>query len=653
MADLYLYDGIGPGSAKNLIDGLNKIKGSVVLRINSGGGSVFEGLAIYNAIQRRGQVTVKIDGLAASIASLIAMAGNRTEMAENALLMIHNPWSDTSGDSADLRKQAELLDKAKTSMLSAYAGRTGKPEAEISQIMDAETWFTAEEALQHKLIDAIYQPLSMAAQYVGIEHFNLPDRIKAMTTASSSTTQPATNHADVQAQLAELATIKADQKRRDDISNYFASVNKSFPGVATDDLLKICLSKSTISLDAAREIFMTRLGTGQEPIMQTTVRINPQSGQVEEYHPRASFGPNAHHGEFMEAAVDALMLKNNIRPAKPHPAARDVMGMSLTDMARTMVGQAGGTIRRGLFGIRQETSGDVIKAALTTSDFPLLLENVASKSLMHGYDTEPASHRLWVNQTDVPDFKTQKRVALSEAPDLELVNERGEYRHGAMQEKGEGFALQTFGKIISLTRQMIINDDLNAFTKIPNALGRSASRLEADKVYAILTGNPTMADAKALFHADHHNLMTAAALSITSLGAARAAMRKQQGMQGAILNIVPRFLIVPAALESEAEQLVSSLVDPTKQNATPQHAWIRGLEIVVDARLDASNDKSWYLAADFNQVDTIEVAYLQGQRGAFIDQEEHFDSDALKIKCRLDFQAAAIDWIGLIKNPGA
>jgi len=653
MADLYLYDGIGPGSAKNLIDGLNKIKGSVVLRINSGGGSVFEGLAIYNAIQRRGQVTVKIDGLAASIASLIAMAGNRIEMAENALLMIHNPWSDTSGDSADLRKQAELLDKAKTSMLSAYAGRTGKPEAEISQIMDAETWFTAEEALAHKLIDSIYQPLSMAAQYVGIEHFNLPDRIKAMTTASSSTTQPKTNTVDVQGQLAELATIKAEQKRRDDISNYFAYVNKSFPGVATDDLLKNCLSKPTISLDAAREIFMTRLGAGQEPTLQNTVRINPETGRVEDYQPRASFGPNTHHGEFMEAAVYALMLKNNIRPAKPHPAARDVMGMSLTDMARTMVGQAGGTVRRGLFGIRQETSGDVIKAALTTSDFPLLLENVASKSLMHGYDTEPASHRLWVNQTDVPDFKTQKRVALSEAPDLELVNERGEYRHGAMQEKGAGFALQTFGKIISLTRQMIINDDLNAFTKIPNALGRSASRLEADKVYAILTGNPTMADAKALFHADHHNLMTAAALSITSLGAARAAMRKQQGMQGAILNIVPRFLIVPAALESEAEQLVSSLVDPTKQNATPQHAWIRGLEIVVDARLDASNDKSWYLAADFNQVDTIEIAYLQGQRGAFIDQEEHFDSDALKIKCRLDFQAAAIDWIGLIKNPGA
>lgn len=329
------------------------------------------------------------------------------------------------------------------------------------------------------------------------------------------------------------------------------------------------------------------------------------------------------------------------------------MRMSLADIARTMVGQSGGTIRRGMFGIRQETAQDVIKAAMTSSDFPLLLENVAAKSLMNGYDSEPASHRIWVKTTDSPDFKMQKRVVLSEAPNLQLIREGGEYTYGYMKEKGEGFYLQTFGKMVSLTRQAMINDDLEAFTKIPDGLGRSAARLEADKVYSILTGNPAMADTKALFHADHNNLMTAGALSITTLGVARTAMRKQTSMNGAILNIVPRFLIVPAALESTAEQLIASLVDPTKQNATPQLAWIRGLEIVVDARLDADSDTAWYLAADSNQVDTVEIAYLQGQRGAFIDQEQNFDSDNLKIKCRLDFQAAPIDWIGLIKNPGA
>jgi len=638
MAELYLYESIETGSAKAFIDQLNATKGAITVRINSGGGSVFEGLAMYNAIKQRGQVKTQIDGLAASIASLIAMAGSRIEMASNALIMVHNPYGGMSGDSSELRKQAELLDKVKAAMIEAYATKTGKTVAEISQIMDAETWYTAEEAKHHNLIDSIYAPLQMAAHYIGIEKFNLPSRILAMT-------QNAQKHdPDTQAKLDELAAIKAEQVRQGGVEAKFKPFIK-MTGVS--DLLNDCLEDRSISEKRAVELLHIRLGQGLEPTAGHFVhRVDEGTGRLE-------YGRNDHHKDFLRAATDALLLKNNIKPKLLHPAAHDVMGMSLTDMAKTMVGQAGGTIRRGLFGARSETSQDVIKAAMTTSDFPLLLENVASKSLMSGYDSEPASHRVWVNQTDVSDFKTQKRVALSEAPGLELINERGEYKHGAMYEKGEGFALQTFGKIISLSRQMMINDDLNALTKIPNALGRSAARLEADKVYGILTGNPAMADGTALFHANHNNLMTAAALSIDSLGFARASMRKQKGMQGAILNIVPRFLIVPAALESEAEQLVETLVDPTRQNATPQHAWIRGLEIVVDARLDENSSVSWYLAADFNQVDTIEVAYLQGQRGAFIDQQENFDSDALKVKCRLDFQAAPIDWIGLIKNPGA
>ncbi len=639
MTELYLYNSIETGSAKAFVDQLNGSKGETTVRINSGGGSVFEGLAIYNTIKRHGKVVVKVDGLAASIASLIAMAGSRVEMASNALIMIHNPWGGMSGGSSELRKQADLLDKAKTAMIEAYVAKTGKPSSEISKIMDDETWFTAEEALQYKLIDSIYEPLQAAAQYIGLENFNIPHRILAMTKDNQIKYDP-----DTQAKLKELESIKAEQARLGEIESKF----KPFMAMnGVRDLLGDCLSDRSISERQAIELLHARLGQGMEP----TAGNFHHRVDVDDY--RVSNGRNDHHKEFLAAATDALMLKSNIKPSILHPAAHDVAGMSLTDIARTMVGQAGGTVRRGLFGVKSETSHDVIRAAMTTSDFPLLLENVASKSLMSGYDNEPASHRAWVKQTDVPDFKQQKRVALSEAPELELIGERSEYRHGSLKEKGEGFALQTFGKIISLSRQMLINDDLNSFTQIPNALGRSAARLEADKVYGILNGNPVMADGLNLFHATHKNLMTAAHLSITSLAEARAVMRKQKGMQGAILNIVPRFLIVPASLESEAEQLVATLVDPTKQNATPNHAWIRGLEIVVDARLDDVSEVSWFLAADHNQVDTVEVAYLQGQRGAFIDQEESFDSDALKIKCRLDFQAAPIDWLGLIKNPGA
>ena len=666
MPELFLYDAIVSGSAKQFISQLEAAKGAVAVRINSGGGSVFEGLAIYNAMVRRGQITVKIDGLAASIASLIALGGSRVEMASNALMMLHNPWSDAAGDSRELRKQAELLDKAKQSMLSAYEAKTGRDKTEISSILDNETWFTADEALAYGLIDAIYEPLKIAAHYQGIERFQLPDKIKSrITTMTQQNPTPDNTSAingafdsETQAKLHRLAAIEAEQARQSDIRAKFALMTKRGEPLSPrfEMLMQACLEKKAITPDAAVAMIHMEMGRDMEATTGNYALHTNEDGSLT--MPSASrshieWGNNSHHDEFIQAATDALLIKNNIRLVKPHVAARDVLGMSLSDIARTMVGQSGGTIRRGLFGMRKESGHDVLKAALTTSDFPLLLENVASKALMNGYESEPATHRAWVNSTEVPDFKMQKRVALSEAPDLDLILEGGEYKHGAMQEKGEGFALQTFGKLINLTRQAIINDDLSAFTKIPNALGRSASRLEADKVYDILMNNPAMADGYALFHANHNNLMTGSALGIDSLGKARAAMRKQKGLQGATLNIVPRFLIVPAALESLAEQLVSSLVDPSKQNATPQHAWIRGLEIVVDARLDDDNEKSWYLAADFNQVDTIEIAYLSGQRGAFISQEESFDNDSLRVKCRLDFQAAPIDWIGLIKNPGA
>ncbi|MEQ1638972.1 MAG: ClpP-like prohead protease/major capsid protein fusion protein [Methylococcales bacterium] len=650
MADLFLYDSIDKGSAKTFIDQLNAAKGAVTVRINSGGGSVFEGLAIFNAIKRHGKVTVKIDGLAASIASLIAVGGDRVEMANNALLMIHNPWLYADGDSAALRKQADILDQVKSSMLQAYCGKSGKTTDEIAAIMDAETWYTADEAKNQKLIDAIYNPPQANAQYIGIEKFtNLPDRIKNMTqSANQSPTTSTTVSPEIQARLDELDAIKAEIYRKDEIRAKFTPWAK-IPGIT--DLMNSLVNNRSVTAEDATAKLLAKLGEGMEPTAaHFPHRIDPYTGQAEDAYNSIQFGANAHHNDFIAAATDAILIKNGLRPKYAHPAARDLQGMSIVEMARTMLSQSGGTVRRSLFGFKGEKSTDVIKAALTSSDFPQLLENVAGKSLMSGYDNEPASHKLWTKESLVPDFKLQKRVAVSEAPNLELVKESGEYKYGNMNEKGMGFFMETYGKILELSRQAIINDDLNAFTTIPNGLGRSASRLESDKVYAILTGNPLMSDAKELFHEDHKNLITSAgALSVASLGHARAKLRRQRGMQDAILNVVPKFLILPATLESLAEQLIFSKIDPSKQNDTLQNAWINSLQIVVDARLDESSESTWYSAADYNQVDTIEVAYLTDQRGAFMEQEQNFDTDGLKIKCRLDFAGMAVDWIGLIK----
>jgi hypothetical protein len=184
--------------------------------------------------------------------------------------------------------------------------------------------------------------------------------------------------------------------------------------------------------------------------------------------------------------------------------------------------------------------------------------------------------------------------------------------------------------------------------------GNSIAQLESDVVWGIITANPAMADGNALFHTTHKNLAgTGTALAVDAVGAARAAMALQTGFdKKTVLNIRPAFLIVPAALELKAEQLVAqNLVPADSTKVVPQS--IRTLSPISEPRLDAASPTAWYLAASPNQIDTIEYAYLEGQQGAYIETRNGFDVDGVEIKCRLDFGAKAIDWRGLYKNPGA
>lgn len=164
-ADVFLYDEIG-GFGVNARDFISEIRASgakkINLRINSPGGSVFDGLAIYNFLKEQ-DVTVQVDGLAASIASIIAMAGKEVRIASNGFLMIHNPWGGAMGDSDEMRQTADLLDKIRDSLVGTYAKKTGKDAETIKRWMDEETWFSAEEAKENGFVDTITDEVSFSA----------------------------------------------------------------------------------------------------------------------------------------------------------------------------------------------------------------------------------------------------------------------------------------------------------------------------------------------------------------------------------------------------------------------------------------------------------------------------------------------------------
>lgn len=183
-AEILIYEQIGEGffteglTAKQFVQdlaGLGEVK-TLNIRINSPGGSVFDGNAIYNALRSHGaKVHVFIDGLAASIASVIAMAGDTITMPENAMLMIHDPWSVVVGSADDMRKQADAMDKMKLGLVAAYHRKSGKDKDEIADLMSAETWMTASEAKEMGFADVVEAPVAIAAS---AEKFELLGKFK-------------------------------------------------------------------------------------------------------------------------------------------------------------------------------------------------------------------------------------------------------------------------------------------------------------------------------------------------------------------------------------------------------------------------------------------------------------------------------------------
>ena len=653
-ADLFIYSDIGEswwGESVAAADFVRDIAAldvdNITLRINSYGGSVSDGIAIYNAIKRHpAKVTTCIDGIAASIASLIAMAGDSVEMAENATLMIHAPWTYADGNSADLRCAADMLDVWAQAMATSYANKTGKPVDEMLALLTdgAEHWYTAEQALANKFIDATTAalPIAASARYAGLQRFAPPADVAARlgitkpgSPAPAAAGNPQQEHTmpnqtpaanqptEMDAQAALQAGIKAESDRRSGIKAAFAKF-ANVDGVAA--LADHCESDIACTVQAAGEKLLAHLAKGAAPVASVIV--------VADERDKARAGISK-----------AIMARAGL---EKQDTANPYRGYSLTEMARASLEKAGTKT-----GHLDKMS--LVAAAFThsTSDFTNLLANVANKSMLKGYEEADESFQLWTAKGTLTDFKPAKRVDIGAFPALAQVADGAEYSYGTVGDRGETIQLATYGKMFSITRQAIINDDLDAFTKIPMRMGRAAIRTVGNLVYAVLTGNPTMADGVALFHASHGNLLTGAAISTTSVDAMRVAMAKQADTNTNALNIRLGYLIVPVALEGAARVVRESEfeVGASNRNNTVPNT-VRGtFEVISDARLDLVSATNWFGAGNPSVFDTIEVAYLDGVDTPTLEQEKGWNVDGVEFKVRLDAGVKALDYRALAKNP--
>lgn len=355
----------------------------------------------------------------------------------------------------------------------------------------------------------------------------------------------------------------------------------------------------------------------------------------------------AESDKFRAAAQDAVLMAAGIPVADAAPGAQELRGYSMVEMAReSLRRESGSTVN---FGDNMELARAAINS---TSTFPAIMSNLANKSVMVGFNEAETTYQIWAGKGSNRDFKEAARVALSEAGTLELVPEGGQFKQDSFGEASARTKVATYGKLFSLTRQAIINDDLGLFSKIATKYGSAAKRLVNKMVYAQLTGNVKMQDNVALFDSKHGNVAgTGEALSVKAIAKAITAMRRQKGIQGeATLNITPKYLVVPPELEMTAYQIVNSTAAVDGVNSGVANPYKGRFIVVADAEL--TDPDAWYLVADATQHDTIEVTYLNGVETPRLETRQGFDVDGIEYKVAFDCGVSALDFRGVFKNAG-
>ncbi len=666
--ELLIYGVIDPSAifdnsvrALDVIDSITKLPstGDIKVRINSPGGSLVEGVAIYNAFRGAGRrVVVTVDAMAASAASIIAMAGDEIVMAEGATMMIHDPYAMVAGDSEALREYADVLDLQRDQMVSIYASRTGLSADEIKALLTAETYMSATEAVERGFATRVAEPMRIAAcALLNKEDLTRlllasptirADGSKSAAPAAPTRKDPVMPKADITTgsdnAAPDLVAIRAEATKAE--RERFHSITAAVRAAKLEPAFADEMIREGVTVHDARAKIIDKWAEAS----------NVDTGGNMPTMPRAEV-INDGVDRWREGAVQGLMARAGLLKGDEAAKAKgnEFTGMTLAELARSSL-----SIRNIKSGDRDRMSmvgmAFTVKAAgpgyHSTSDFGNVLSTAAYRSVMRGYEEAEETFPIWTGKGTASDFRPVSRVDMGLFPSLDKVEEGAEYKYATIGDTGTLVQVATYGKMFAITRQAIINDDLGFFDRVPRRMGRAAKRTIGNLVYAVINGNPTMQDGVALFNAAHGNLAASGAVpSVTTLGAAMTAMAVQKDDAGIAtgVGVVPKFILANPALMISTRTILASQWIPGDAAQVPNP--VQNLAtLVTDSRLNAA---PWYLAGDPNQVDTVEVTYLDGVEEPFLDQKEGWSVDGSEFKVRMDAGVKALHWRGLYKNAGA
>ena len=690
-ADLFIYGDIGDSwwgesvTASDVVKQLNDLDDSVTtlnVYINSYGGSVSDGLSIYNALKRRSKagltVNTHVDGIAASIASLILCAGDKVTMASNTRLMVHAPWGGlyVTGNAREVREAAaefaEVLDGFSDSMANSYAAKTGMSKDDALALLTdgADHWYSAAEARAAGFCDEIADgddeeeaaaaaTARLVAQPAFAKYFErMPTQLAAQLRAAAP--QPSSQASARASQAAPSAATTREEpsmpqpKQPADTSATDTPQDVQAAMQALRDRNTAIRAAAAPHLgNAAVRAYVDEVLEAADPgvtAADANARILALLGQG-----RGPMNGGGHvvitqdERDSRRAAMSAALQARLGRPDANAMQGNPFANLSLSEMARSCA-EAAGVDTRGM------AAEQYIMAAIThtSSDFPLLVGNTFETALLRGFDSVPEVYDQITRTVPVANFNKQSLAGLGQFIGIEKVPEGDEYPYGTFTENGQEIQLTKRGAIFSITWEAIQGDRLGLFDSVPAKMGAGARRSLGDDVFAILTGNPVQGDGTALFHASRKNLAApGTAMTTETLSAAFASMAVQTDKDGKVMRIPAKFVVVPVGMGAIARQILDSQFEVTSGKNSTMPNYMRGrFTVIEDPRLDIADPKAWYVVADTNVGDGLVIAALNGETRPTISQKEGWNVDGIEIKVRLAAAAGVVEPKALYKNPG-
>ena len=691
MPDLYLEGDVGAPfwpdaphfTAAHVREALTGFGGQdVTVYLNSGGGIATDGMAVYHALNAYpGRVTVIVTGVAASAASLLAMASDDLVMLDGSVMMIHDAascWIEGRGTEDEHRSLADSLGKLSHGYAGIYAQRAGISIEDARALMRSETWFTPEEAVAAGFADRVGEDSAQAAaEFTYAAYHHAPAALVAKSRAGGPSRRAVLamisgGRPPARAQAKGTTMDPEDEdltitvtEGEDDGEEMGEDTADGGDGTQTDagdgtddgeDTTPGAQAEDETLSDAAAICDLVTLhgGSAQDAAdflhrgmtVSTVLAHYRQKGNPVPTKPR---GPQARitrdERDTRRAGMTAALAAQFGRTAPEDDRARPFMAMTLAEMAAHASGYRG-PIR---------TANDRIEVFMnthTTSDFPLALSSALNKVLADRYRTATPIYRQISREKSFKDFRAHSIVRAGDFPMLQAINEAGEIKFGTIGESAETVALVPYGVGFRITRQALINDDVGAIADGIADQGRMVARFEEKTFFATCfaaSGNgPTLSNGRAVFNTtDKTKAASGGAISVSTISAGRSAIRKHVTLSGQPLDVAPKIILTSPDTETSAEQVVSPLVPADADKANP---FSGKLTVLSTAQLTGNG---WYLLPDPQDVPLFVYGYLEGASAPRMRMEETFGTQGMAWTVEHDFAVGPADRIGGWFNPGA